>query len=73
VSRLRKSNSYIKELSLVAELDGKIVGYIMTSKLYIKDIDKEVLSSAIAPVAVEPDLQKSGAGSKMIRKCKVWH
>ncbi len=45
VSRLRKSNAYIKELSLVAELDEKIVGHIMTSELYIKDNGKEVLSS----------------------------
>lgn len=68
VSRLRKSDCYIKELSLVAELNGKIVGHIMTSKLYIKDGNKETLSSAIAPVAVVPKLQRAGIGSKLIKE-----
>jgi predicted N-acetyltransferase YhbS len=32
VERLRKSEAFIPELSLVAELDGQVVGHIMLTK-----------------------------------------
>ena len=37
VERLRKSNAFIPELSLIAELDNKIVGHILLTKLKIKN------------------------------------
>ena len=37
IERIRKGNSFIPELSLVAEIDKKIVGYILFSKIKIKN------------------------------------
>ena len=35
VERLRKTDAYIPELSLVAELNGEIIGHLMMSKVEI--------------------------------------
>jgi len=68
VELLRKSNAFIPELSLVATRNNDIVGYILFTKIKIKeDNGKEFESLALAPMAVRPDLQKQGIGGKLIR------
>ncbi len=68
VELLRKSNAFIPELSLVATMSNKIVGYILFTKIKIKeDNGKEFESLALAPMAVRPELQKQGIGGKLIR------
>lgn len=62
VNRLRDSEAFVKELSLVAEDNGKIVGHILLTKIKIGN--NEAL--ALAPLAVLPNYQKSGIGSKLI-------
>ena len=62
VERLRKSAAFIPELSLVAEIDGKIVGHILITKLKINEFD----SLALAPVSVLPEFQGKGIGGKLI-------
>ena len=37
VAKLRKSNEFVPDLSLVAEINEEIVGHIMFTKLLIKD------------------------------------
>ncbi len=37
VNRLRKSDAFIPELSLVAEQDGKIIGHILFTRMKIGD------------------------------------
>jgi predicted N-acetyltransferase YhbS len=66
VSRLRKSNSFIPELSLVAEYDGLIVGHILLTKLIIKNENEKFDSLALAPVSVKKEFQNKGVGSKLI-------
>ncbi|UWY26293.1 N-acetyltransferase [Flavobacterium sp. TR2] len=66
VERLRKSDAFIPELSIVAELDGKIVGYILFTKLKIKNDLNSFESLALAPVSVLPEFQGKGIGSKLI-------
>lgn len=66
VERLRKSDSFIPELSLVAEIDKNIVGYILLTKLKIIDGEKEYATLSLAPVAVLPGCQKMGVGKKLI-------
>lgn len=68
VERLRKSNAFIPELSLVAEVDGTIVGHILLTKIDINNKTHKVGSLALAPVSVLPSFQKKGIGSKLIKE-----
>ncbi len=68
VERLRKSNGFIPELSLVAEVNHKVVGYILLSKISIKTDVENIISLALAPVAVLPDFQKKGIGAQLIEE-----
>ena len=69
VSRMRKSNSFIRKLSLVAtDKDNiKILGHILLSKIKIRKDDNEwVESLALAPVSVLPEYQNKGIGGLLI-------
>ena len=64
VVNLRNSDSFIPELSLVAVKDNKIVGYILFTKIKIENHEE----IALAPLAVLPEYQKQGIGSKLIEE-----
>lgn len=67
VNRIRKSNAFIPQLSLVAvNKENILVGHILLSKITIRDDDKYVDSLALAPVSVIPEQQKKGIGSQLI-------
>jgi predicted N-acetyltransferase YhbS len=66
VERLRKSYAFIPELSMVAEINGKIVGHILLTKLKIKNQTNEFASLALAPISVLPEFQGKGIGGKLI-------
>lgn len=66
VERLRNSDAFIPELSLVAEIDGQIAGYILLTRLAVKDGTRQFLSLALAPVAVHPAFQNKGIGRSLI-------
>ncbi|GAB0156750.1 N-acetyltransferase [Chryseobacterium sp. Alg-005] len=68
VERLRKSNAFIPELSLVAEADDKIAGHILFTKITIENGQESFESLALAPVSVQPDFQHQGIGGKLIEK-----
>lgn len=63
VERLRADADAMFEL--VAVEDGRIVGHIMFSRLWA---DRYELYAALAPVAVAPELQRSGVGSALVRR-----
>jgi putative acetyltransferase len=66
IEEIRCSQGYIPELSLVAEVDGTIVGHILFS--YIDLIDQESLKVlALAPLAVIPQFQRRGIGSALVQ------
>ena len=66
VERLRNSASFVPALSLVAEVEGKIVGHILLTRIKIRN-DREVFDSlALAPVSVLPDYQRGGIGGRLI-------
>lgn len=67
VERMRKSQAFIPELALVAEVDGKLVGYILMSKIKIKNEMEEFDSLALAPVCVLPQYQGKGIGGQLIK------
>ncbi len=64
VNALRSSNAYIPALSLVAEIDGKIVGHILFTQLRIG----ESVQLALAPLSVLPAYQRQGIGAALIRE-----
>lgn len=64
VNDLRKGNAYIPELSLVANDNDKIVGYIMFTKINIGE-NEEI---ALAPLAVLPEYQRQGIGSLLVKE-----
>ncbi len=64
VVALRKSSNFIPELSLVAKKDNKIVGYILFTKIQIGKFEE----LALAPLAVLPEYQRQGVGSKLIEE-----
>ncbi|WP_299990464.1 N-acetyltransferase [uncultured Pontibacter sp.] len=67
VERLRQSDAFIPELSLVAADSGKIVGHILLTKLKIRSRDQEFRSLSLAPVAVLPAYQRQGIGGMLIQ------
>ncbi len=67
VERIRASDAYIPELSLVAtDSDNQPIGHLLLSKVTIVDEEQSVESLALAPVSVAPDDQKKGIGSRLI-------
>ena len=66
VSKLRKSNVFIPELSLVAEVNEKIIGHIMFTKLQIDNGKNKYESLALAPVSILPEYQNKGIGSSLV-------
>jgi len=66
VDKLRKSSAFIPELSLVAEIDHKIVGHIILSKIKINNNVSSFDSLALAPVSVHPSYQNRGIGGLLI-------
>lgn len=66
VERLRRSEAFIPELSIVAEVEDKVVGHILFTKLEIKNETQTFHSLALAPVSVLPEFQGKGIGSKLI-------
>ena len=64
VKKLRKSSAFVEQLSLVCEDDGRICGYILFTK---NRIGSEI-GLTLAPVAVEPKLQKRGLGRLLIKR-----
>ena len=64
VDKLRESRAFVPDLSLVAEVDGLLVGYILFTEI---KVGGDTLL-ALAPVAVLPDWQRRGVGGELIRE-----
>ena len=55
-------------VSLVAEVEGQVVGHILFSELSIMTKTGTVPALALAPMAVLPGFQKQGIGSELVRR-----
>ncbi len=62
VDALRKEETFIPELSLVAEENGQVIGYILLTKITIGNSTQLTL----APLAVLPEYQRKGIGRALI-------
>ena len=68
IHNLRDQKEFIKELDLVAELDGEIVGHIAyTLGAIVTDTEEAFEVVCFGPVSVHPDYKKNGIGSALIR------
>lgn len=66
VHELRKRDG-ILALSLVAEVDGTLVGHIICSNAIVKTDDKALSVLNFGPISVLPEYQKKGIGSALIK------
>ncbi|GFN33516.1 GNAT family N-acetyltransferase [Paenibacillus xylaniclasticus] len=77
VNRIRQSDRFVPGLSIIAEQDGGIVGYLLLSKADVVDGDTRHDVIVLAPIAVSPHLQKQGIGRALmeegIKRCKALH
>lgn len=64
VTELRKGEAFIKELSLVAEVDGELAGHILFTKARVGE--DTVL--ALAPLSVKPEFQRRGIGLALMER-----
>ena len=65
VEKLRKKPGFIPGLSLVAELEERIVGHILFFPIQIVNRGNTFPSLALAPMCVLPEYQKQGIGTRL--------
>ncbi len=66
VDRLRDASALT--LSLVAVIDGVVVGHIAFSPARIETGNGDLDAIGLAPMAVSPVMQRSGIGAKLVRE-----
>lgn len=67
-NQLRTGSSYIPELALIAEIDGKLAGHIMLTRTYVETSVGKSEFLLLAPISVLIDYRNMGVGSALIRK-----
>ena len=66
IGELRKSPTFIPDLSLVAELNGRIVGHVVLSRVRLVSEKGESEILALGPMSVVPSQSHRGIGSELI-------
>ena len=65
VDRLQVEGAVL--LSLVAEVDGQIIGHIVFSRMIVETAQGPVAAVSLAPMSVLPDYQGRKVGSQLVR------
>jgi putative acetyltransferase len=68
VERIRASESFIPQLSLVADQNDEIIGHVLFSKAEVVNGDERHEVIVLAPIAVKPEFQKQGIGKQLIEE-----
>jgi putative acetyltransferase len=69
VEKIRGSRDFNPSLSLVAELEGRPVGHVLFSRVWIRPPDPKLPEEnalALAPLSVHPDFRNKGIGSELV-------
>ena len=66
VDELRNSDGFVPDLSLVAELNGRVVGHVVLSKVKLKNSQGNSEILALGPMSVVPSQSHRGIGSELI-------
>ncbi|OXX29249.1 MULTISPECIES: GNAT family N-acetyltransferase [unclassified Vibrio] len=69
---LREHKDFIKELTYVVELEGKIVASIMYTHSYLINNNEEIIQTvSFGPLCVHPNYQRKGIGTALVEKTKL--
>jgi len=68
VNQLRAGVTYIPELALVAEDNGKLVGHIMLSRAHIVNGADKFAVAYVAPLSVVLEFRNQGIGSALMKE-----
>jgi putative acetyltransferase len=68
VDAIRASDAFLPDLSLVADDGGRVVGHVLFSRIGIRSDAGVLPALALAPVAVQPERQREGIGTQLIRR-----
>ncbi len=66
IDKIRNSTYFIPELSLVAVEEEEVLGHILFSLIEIDGGEKKITALALAPLAVKPEYQRQGIGSRLV-------
>src|SRR5262245_32006406 len=66
VTLQRQSPAFDPELSLVAELDGRVIGHVLFLPHTLRLLGQDVRAVNLAPIAVDPAAQRQGIGGQLI-------
>ena len=67
VSAIRASAEFVRDLSLVAEINGRIVGHLLLSKVKLQKDGAGRAVLALGPMSVVPSQSHRGIGSALIQ------
>jgi putative acetyltransferase len=68
VENLRQTPGYDPNLSLIAEIDARVIGHVMFTLVVIDIGRASVPALTLAPLAVNPTWQNQGIGSLLVNK-----
>lgn len=68
VENIRQAANFNPKLSLVAIKNEKIVGHLLFSPIVIQTPKDNIPALALAPLAVRPEFQNQGIGSKLVKQ-----
>ncbi len=67
IAQMRQSSAFIPELSLIAQVNGRVVGHILLSSIALIGHGGTAKGLALAPMAVMPSQSHRGIGSLLVR------
>ena len=67
VKNIRGSEKYVPELALVAEMDGKLIGYIMLSETTVSNGINTAVALNLGPVCSLVEHRNKGIGGELIK------
>lgn len=68
VHLMREHADFLPELSLVAELNGRLVGNVMSTRSWLRSGARELATLTVGPVSVHPAHQRRGIGRKLLAR-----